>query len=76
MAALVGDSLKDVAKASGIVIGRDFTKSLVEKVPGKVLIEINKRVGFFLLTKADEKGAINLMKGVPVCSHGDRLLVS
>jgi EcsC protein family len=65
MAALVGDSLKDIAKASGIVIGRGLAKSLIEKVPGKALIEVNKRVGFRLLTKAGEKGAINLMKGVP-----------
>jgi hypothetical protein len=65
MAALVGDSLKDIAKASGIAIGRGVAKSLIEKVPGKVLIEFNKRVGFRLLTKAGEKGAINLMKGVP-----------
>jgi len=65
MAALVGDSLKDIAKASGIVIGRGLTKSLIAKVPGKALIEVNRRVGFRLLTKAGEKGAINLMKGVP-----------
>jgi hypothetical protein len=65
MAALVGDSLKDIAKASGIAIGRGLAKSLIEKVPGRVLIEFNKRVGFRLLTKAGEKGAINLMKGVP-----------
>jgi uncharacterized protein (DUF697 family) len=62
---LVGDSLKDIVKASGIAIGRGLTKSLIEKVPGKMLIEINKRVGFRLLTKAGEKGAINLMKGLP-----------
>jgi hypothetical protein len=66
MAALVGDSLKDIAKASGIVIGRGLAKTFIEKVPGKVLIEINKRVGFRLLTTAGEKGAINLMRGVPL----------
>jgi hypothetical protein len=65
MAALVGDSLKDIAKASGIAIGRGLAKSLIEKVPGRALIEFNKRVGFRLLTKAGEKGAINLMKGIP-----------
>jgi len=65
VAALVGDSLKDIAKASGIAIGRGLAKSLIEKVPGRALIEFNKRVGFRLLTKAGEKGAINLMKGVP-----------
>jgi hypothetical protein len=65
VAALVGDSLKDIAKASGIAITTGLTKSVIQKVPGRTLIEINKRVGFRLLTKAGEKGAINLMKGVP-----------
>ena len=65
MAALVGEGLKDIAKARGIVIGRGLAKSLIEKVPGRALIEFNKRVGFRLITKAGEKGAINLMKGVP-----------
>jgi uncharacterized protein (DUF697 family) len=65
LTALAGDSLKDIAKASGIAIGRGLTKSLIEKIPGKTLTEINKRVGFRLLTRAGEKGAINLMKGLP-----------
>jgi hypothetical protein len=65
VAALVGDSVKDIVKGAGITIGRGLTKTLIEKVPGRMLIEINKRVGFRLLTKAGEKGAFNLMKGVP-----------
>jgi hypothetical protein len=65
IAALVGDSLKDIAKAGGIVISRGLTKSWIDNVSGRALIEINKRVGFRLLTKAGEKGAINLMKTVP-----------
>jgi hypothetical protein len=48
------------------VISRGLAKTFIEKVPGKVLIEINKRVGFRLLTTAGEKGAINLMRGVPL----------
>jgi hypothetical protein len=35
-------------------------------IPGKVLIEINKKVGFRLVTKAGEKGVVNLMKLVPL----------
>lgn len=65
LAALVGDTLKDLAKTTGIAVGRKVTTSLIEKIPGKVLIEINKKIGFRLLTKAGEKGALNLMKGVP-----------
>lgn len=66
VACLVGDAMKDVVKDVGIKAGTGLTKSLLNKVPGKVLIEINKKVGFRLITKAGEKGAINLMKGVPI----------
>jgi hypothetical protein len=66
MVALVGDSIKDILKGTGIVIGRGLAKSLIAKIPGRALIEINKRVGFRLLTKAGEKGAVNVMKGLPV----------
>jgi len=30
------------------------------------LIEINKKIGFRLITKAGEKGVVNLMKMVPL----------
>lgn len=66
IACLVGDAMKDIVKNAGIKAGTGLTKSLLNKVPGKVLIEINKKVGFRLVTKAGEKGAINLMKGVPL----------
>jgi len=66
IACLVGDAMKDIVKNAGIKTGTGLTKSLLNKVPGKVLIEINKKVGFRLVTKAGEKGAINLMKGVPL----------
>lgn len=63
---LAGDAAKDVAKTASITIGRGLTKTAFQKVPGKVLIEINKKVGFRLITKAGERGAVNLMKIVPV----------
>ncbi|MDP2755619.1 MAG: hypothetical protein Q8P40_14675 [Nitrospirota bacterium] len=66
VASLAGDSLKDIVKSSGIHIGRGLSKSLISKIPGRVLIGINKKVGFRLITKAGEKGAINLIKGVPL----------
>jgi uncharacterized protein (DUF697 family) len=66
VACLVGDALKDIVKNAGIQIGKGASKSLINKIPGRVLIEINKKVGFRLITKAGSKGAINLMKGVPV----------
>ncbi len=63
---IVGDAAKEVLKQSGVKIGRKLTEKVVMQVPGKVLIEINKKVGFRLLTKAGEKGVINLIKAVPV----------
>ncbi len=67
LAALVGDStVREVVKQ----VGNDFAmragKAAVSRVPGRVLMEINKKVGFRLLTKAGEKGVVNLMKVVPV----------
>ena len=63
---IIGDSAKEVLKQAGVKVAGKLTEKAVMKVPGKVLIEINKRVGFRLLTKAGEKGTIVLMKGVPV----------
>jgi len=64
--ALVGDACKDVLKDVGIKVGQGFAKATLKNVPGKVLIEINKKVGFRLLTKAGEKGAVNLAKMIPL----------
>jgi hypothetical protein len=65
VASLVEDPIKDIAKGAGIKIGHGLTKSLINQIPEKARIEINKKVGFRLITKAGEKGAVNLMKGVP-----------
>ena len=63
---IVGDSAKEILKQAGVKIGRKLTEKVVMQIPGKVLIEINKKVGFRLLTKAGEKGVINFIKAVPV----------
>ncbi len=63
---LVGDACKDVLKDVGIKVGQGFAKAALKNIPGKVLIEINKKVGFRLLTKAGEKGAVNLVKMIPL----------
>ena len=64
--ALVGDSAKEVLKSAGVKVGEKVTAKLISKVPGRALIEINKRVGFRLVTKAGEKGVINLTKAIPL----------
>ena len=65
-ACLVGNSISNVMKQTGIKIGEKITTKTIEKIPGKVLTAINQKVGFRLLTKFGEKGAVNLVKLVPV----------
>ena len=64
--ALLGDAGKEILKDVGIKVGQNLLKAAVKQIPGKVLIEINKKVGFRLLTKAGEKGAVNIMKMIPL----------
>ena len=63
---LVGDAMKDIAKIAGVKIATGLTEALLRQIPGKLLIEINKQVGFRLVTKSGEMGVINLMKNVPL----------
>lgn len=62
---LVGGEVQSVLKGVGVKAGTRLTQNLVAKIPGRVLTEINKKIGFRLLTKAGEKGLINLSKLVP-----------
>jgi uncharacterized tellurite resistance protein B-like protein len=63
---LVGESAKDILKDVGIQIGLKTGKKLVTNIPGKLLVKINQMVGFKLATKFGTKGAINLVKIIPV----------
>lgn len=65
-ACLAGVSVMEVAKKVGIKIGQKGLENLIDKIPGKVLIAINRKVGFRMLTKFGETGAINLGKAIPV----------
>lgn len=63
---LLGDAAKEIVKDVGVKAGTKFANALIQKIPGEVLKEINKKVGFRLVTKAGEKGVVNLTKVVPV----------
>ncbi len=65
-ACLAGNGVKDIVKGTGIVIGTKLTKKAIEKVSGQTITKINKAVGFRLLTKFGQKGAINLGKLLPI----------
>ena len=50
----------------GIKIGEKIAVSMLKKLPGALITKINQTVGFRLLTRFGQKGAINLIKGVPL----------
>lgn len=63
---LLGEAGEEIFKTAGIAIGTKVFKNLINQIPGKIFIEINKKIGFRLITKAGEKGVVNLMKLVPL----------
>ncbi len=63
---LIGEAGEEILKTAGITISTKVFQNLIKQIPGKVLIEINKKIGFRLITKAGEKGVVNLMKMVPL----------
>lgn len=62
---LVRNSITDICKTTGVQVAEKVTVNLLKKLPGEVLKKINQKVGFRLVTKFGEKGAINLVKMVP-----------
>lgn len=65
-ASLAGKAGADLLAKHGIIISQKVAINAVKKIPGTVLTKINQRVGFRLVTKFGEKGAINLGKMVPL----------
>ena len=52
---LLGSAGASALKRTGVEIGKKSTAAAFQKVPGRVLIEINKKVGFRLVAKGGEK---------------------
>lgn len=65
-ACLAGNEIKDVVKDTGIVIGTKMGTKAIERISGETLKQINQRVGFRLVTKFGQTGAVNLGKMVPL----------
>ena len=63
--ALTGQAAADILKQAGINLGTKMSKVLIKKIPFEVIKQINKAVGFRLVTKFGQTGVINLGKGVP-----------
>ena len=66
LACLCGNVARIILREAGIEISQKMAMSALKRVPGRTFIEINKKVGFRLLTKFGEQGAINAGRAVPV----------
>lgn len=65
--ALVGNAVNDVLKKAGIDVAKKFGANFVKKkISGELLKKINQAIGAKIITKAGSKGAVNLLKVVPV----------
>ncbi len=64
-ACLAGLAVGDLLKKTGIQVGQKIATNMIGKIPGATLTKINQKVGFRLVTKFGEKGAVNLGKLVP-----------
>ncbi len=63
---IAGNATKDVLKDMGIILGEKLALNYIKNISSKTIKEINKRVGFELVSKFGGKSAINLSKAVPI----------
>lgn len=63
---LAGSACMDILKQAGVKISEKIGINIAKKIPGEILIKINQRVGFRLITKFGEKGVINIGKMIPL----------
>jgi hypothetical protein len=59
-----GETIKTILKETGVKI----SLGLLRKVPGSLILAINRQIGFRLITKFGATGTINLSKAIPIVS--------
>ncbi len=67
---LLGASGTQVMSEAGIQLGTKAATSALRKLPGHMLVRLNQKVGFRLVTKFGQKGVVNLVKVIPVLGGG------
>lgn len=65
-ACLLGNSLNDVLKGTGVKFGQKLATNSIKKISGETIVKINQKIGMRFITKFGEKGVINLGKAVPL----------
>lgn len=65
-AALLKIEVGNLLKQVGVKTATRVSAQMLKKMPAKILIRINRKLGFRFITKFGQKGVINLVKVVPV----------
>lgn len=63
---LCGRAGVDILKGAGVTIGKKLTEQAIKQLSFEVIKKINQTVGFRLVTKFGQTGAINLGKAIPL----------
>jgi len=63
---LAGDVAKAAMSDFGLNLGGKLPQTALKQVPGRALVEINKRIGLQLLTKAGGRTVAQFPKAIPV----------
>lgn len=64
--ALAGDVARDAMKDLGLKLGDRLTQRAVEQIPGRLLVEVNKRIGAQLAAKVGQRVLLRVPRAVPV----------
>jgi uncharacterized protein (DUF697 family) len=56
----------DILKGAGLTIGKKLTEQAIKRLSYEAIKRINRAVGFRMITKFGQTGAINLGKGIPL----------
>ncbi len=63
---LAGDVAKEAMKDLGLKVGDKLTQRAVDQIPGRALVEINKRIGARLVAKLGGQVVLKIPRAVPV----------
>lgn len=65
-ACLCGNAAAEVLQTAGVTIGKKLTERAIKQMSYEAIKKINQAVGFRMVTKFGQTGAINLGKALPV----------
>ena len=63
---VLGNTFFDACRSFGVQLTNKLTMNMISRIPGRIIYQINKQIGFRILTKMGTKGMINMVKVVPV----------